>query len=1034
MHRLCRALAIGEAQRPSVPAPTPRRRRWRVVALALTLAAAAARSAAAQDGGIVGGVVVAEGTSAPIPDVQVSVEGTTQGASTDAQGRFRITGLAGDQVRLNLRRLGYRPATQTARVGDTEVRIVLSTRALELEQVVVTGTAGATERRQLGNAVSQVNAAEIVATQPVQNFQELLNARAPGVNIIPGSGQVGTGSRIRIRGASSLSLTNEPLIYVDGVRVDNTQASGPSSQSFGSRPISRWNDFNPDDIESIEVLKGPAAATLYGTEAANGVIQIITKRGVQGRPQFNATVRQGANWFQDPEGRVWTNYGTVETGDTLPDGETAVLDTTTIDIVDLENERGTPIFRTGHLQEYNLSVSGGSPALRYYVGGAAEGNEGAERNNKLNRYNGRVNLTLTPSDKWDAAASVGYTTGRTDIGFEAGGGGTTWTTYFATPATLGTPQRGFYSGPPEAYYEGFEIFQDVDRFTGSFTLNHRPARWFNHRLIAGTDRLNEDNQEIGQRNPELAEFFSELGGGEDGTNGYMDVSTRNVSYNTLDYVANANFELTPSLRTTTSVGGQYYSRVTQRRAISGTGFPAPGFKSLETLSIISEDDDDVIENNTVGVFVQEQLGWNDRLFVTGALRVDDNSAFGTNFDRAYYPKASLAWVLSDEPFFRVPYLNTLKLRAAYGHSGQQPDAFAALAYYRAGGAGTVTPGALGNRDLGPERSYETELGFDAGFLNDRAGIEFTYFTGVTKDAILSRAVAPSTGFGGVADPVTNVGIQYFNAGRVNRTGLELLLRGQPLQRENVALDLSFSIGTNENEIKSLGTSSDGEAITFLPIDNTTAHTVGYPVGSWFSKRIVSADFDPATKKAINIMCDDGEGGAVACAQAPRVYLGNTIPKTEGALNSTLTLFKNLRLNALVDFKRGYKKLDGNRRVRCDLFGRCRENFYPEEFDPRIVAEAQAGGSYINSLVQDASFAKLREVAATYTLPQRWSGLIGANRASITVAGRNLHTWTDYPGLEPEASFLGGTRGGYGQWEQNVVPQLASFVTTFNISF
>jgi outer membrane receptor protein involved in Fe transport len=291
----------GVTQRPSEVTPIAHRRRWRVVALALALAAVAARPTAAQDGGVVAGVVVAEGTAAPLSDVQVSVEGTTQGASTDAQGRFRITGLAGDQVRLNLRRLGYRPLTQVARVGDTELRLVLGTRALELEQVVVTGTAGATERRQLGNAVSQVNAAEIVATQPVQNFQELLNARAPGVNIIPGSGQVGTGSRIRIRGASSLSLTNEPLIYVDGVRVDNTQASGPSSQAFGSRPISRWNDFNPDDIESIEVLKGPAAATLYGTDRSS---PSAGRRGVRSSTSPCARGRTGSRTPRGASGRT----------------------------------------------------------------------------------------------------------------------------------------------------------------------------------------------------------------------------------------------------------------------------------------------------------------------------------------------------------------------------------------------------------------------------------------------------------------------------------------------------------------------------------------------------------------------------------------------------------------------------------------------------------------------------------------------------------------------------------------------------------
>ena len=1010
---------------------SPVRRVLPLLAVALALVVGATTTLAAQQpdasSGIVAGTVVTERGGVAIPSVTVLVEGTDRGAVTDAAGRFRITGVDGQSVRVTARRIGYRPETVAARVGDESVRIALAERAVELNSVVVTGTAGATQRREIGNAVSQINASDIVATAPVQNVQELLNGRAPGVNIIQSSGQAGAGSRIRIRGAASLSLSNEPLIYVDGVRVDNTQASGPTSQAFGSRPISRWNDFNPEDIESIEVIKGPAAATLYGTEASNGVIQIITKRGTAGKPRFDVTVRQGAQWFQDPEGRIETNWGEVP----LAGGG---LDTTSLDIVELENSRGTPIFRAGQTQEYNLSVGGGSSLIRYYVGGAMNRDEGVEESNKLTRYNGRLNLTLTPSAKWDVAANLGYTTGRTDIGFESGGGGVTWTTYFALPQNLDSPTRGFYSGPPEAYTQGFEIFQDVNRFTGSLTFNHRPFSWFNHRLIAGTDRLNEDNEEIGQRNDQLAVFFSELGGGADGTNGYMDVSTRDVRNNTLDYVASARAGLTPTLLSTTSFGAQYYVKEIRRRAVYGETFPAPGFKSLQTLGNREVDEDDIIPNKTLGFFLQQQMSWRDRLFVTGAVRADDNSAFGSNFDRAYYPKISASWVASDEPFFQVPSLSALKLRAAYGESGQQPDAFASVATYLAGGNGTITPGALGNPDLGPERSRETELGFDAGFLDDRAGVEFTYFKGTTRDAILRRGVAPSTGSGGIPDANTGVGIQFFNAGRVERHGIELLLRGTPVQSRNATLDLSFNIGTNDNKIESLGTNPDGTPIDVVSIDAYNEHRVGYPVGSWFRTRVVSASLDPATGEAINVLCDDGNGGAVACGSAPRVYLGNGVPKREGAFTGALTFFQNFRLATMVDFKGGYKKLDGLHRVRCHLFNECRVNFYPSEFDARYVAAVQSGTSLIDDLIRDASFTRLREVSFTYTLPSQLAQRLGGSAASVTLAGRNLHTWTKWPGIDPEASFNGGDRGNYAQWEQNVIPPLASFVTTFNVSF
>ncbi|MHB1225572.1 MAG: SusC/RagA family TonB-linked outer membrane protein, partial [Gemmatimonadaceae bacterium] len=878
-------------------------------------------------------------------------------------------------------------------------------RAVELDQLVVTGTAGGTESRAIGNAVSQIKASDIVATQPVQNLQQLLNGRATGVAVIAGSGQVGTGSRVRIRGATSLSLTADPLIYVDGVRVDNAQSTGPISQGFGSRSVSRWNDFNPEDIESIEVIKGPAAATLYGTEAANGVIQIITKKGSAGAPTWTASARTGIQRFYDYENRLFTNYGINPLTEQVE----------TLNIAQLEKERGNPdIWRTGRTDELNLSVGGGSPQFRYYAGLGGENSTGADRANKLTRYNGRVNLSLTPSDKWDLSASLGYTTGRTNIPLEAGGGGATWTTYFANPSTLDDPRRGFYSGTPEQYTEGFEIFQDADRFTGSVTFNHRPASWFNHRIIVGTDVLAEDNQEIAQRNDALTIF------GLDGpTGGYMEVSTRNVSYNTFDYVANGTFSPHSDWQLTSSLGAQYYARSTQSRGVYGEGFPAPGLKSLSALSFIDLGDDDLIENNTVGVFFQEQFAWRNRVFLTGAVRADDNSAFGENFDLVYYPKGSLSWVVSEEPFFQLPWVSALKLRAAYGQSGLQPAALTAIPTFVPGGAGTVTPGNFGNEDLGPERSDETELGFDLGLLDDRLGVEFTYFGGTTRDAILARSVPPSSGFGG---------IQYFNAGRISRSGLELLLRGSPVQTENFGWDMTFSISTNSNEIKDLG------AVDTVSLGSNEAHVVGYPAGSWFSRHLVSADFDPATKEAINLMCDNGTGGSVACSSAPRVFLGNTAPETEGAFTTTFTFMKNFRLNALVDFKAGYKKLDGNERVRCYLFAVCRENFFPEEFDPVHVARVQNGSTYIDEYTQDASFTKLREVALTYNLPRSVVGRAGMNSGSITFAGRNLLTWTDYKGLEPEASFIGGSRGSTGQFEQNVLPQLQTWVLSVNIGF
>lgn len=1004
------------------------------VALGFVAASLAPGAAAlAQGTGSVAGTVVNDKNGSPIGDAQIMVEGRNIGTTSDNAGRFRLAGLTGTgQVQLTVRRIGFQPRTVGANIGDANVRIALSERAMELTSVVVTGTAGVAEKRAIGNAVSTVNAAEVVATQPVNSFQDLLNGRASGVSIVASSGQVGTGSRIRVRGASSLSLANDPLIYVDGVRVDNTQASGPANQAFGSASISRWNDFNPDDIESLEVIKGPAAATLYGTEASNGVIQIITKKGAAGRPVWNVTARAGASWVPNWLNRFEDNYGTVPRA-----GSATALDTVTISTKQLNdslNARfGNDIFTTGQLQDIQMSVSGGTNAVRYYVGGGYEENQGAERVNRLRRTNLRVNLQANPSPSIDVQTSLGYTTGRTYLPYESGGGGATWATYFSSPSFLyggvgvssrnpNNPQLGFRSGPPNAYYEAYDIFQDADRFTGSFQFTNRPTKWLNHRLIVGLDRLAENNEDRTPRNDILGATYASFAGSGLPTAGGITASTRDVTLTSYDYVANADFQLSSSLKSVTSAGGQIYLRQTRFRSISGSTFPAVGLTSIASAAIRNVGSDELTQNNTVGAFVQQQFVWNDRLFLTAAVRTDDNSAFGTNFDAVTYPKLSASWVLSEEPSLPIPaFINQLRVRSAYGASGLQPGAFDAIRTYSASG-GFLTPTSAGNPDLGPERSTELELGFDAGLWNDKVGLEVTYFNGSTKDAILSRQAPPSNGF---------PGLQLFNAGQVDRSGLEWLVRGTPIRRENVSLDLTLSGSVNSYNIASLGAGTD-----FVSLSSNVGHKVGYAPGAWWDRRIVSADYNTTTKRATNLLCDDGNGGTVACASAPRVFLGNSVPTQEGSFSAGLTLFKNLRVNAFVDWRAGYKKLDGNYRVRCGAFVLCRELYYPDEVqDKAQLAAVQAGTAYTHHLIHDASFARFRELAATYTLPNSIARRVGASRASITVAGRNLGLFTNFPGIEPEASFNGGTRGGaFGQWEQNVLPQLRQFVTTVNFNF
>jgi TonB-linked SusC/RagA family outer membrane protein len=975
--------------------------------------------------GTVRGRVLTANTMRPLPGVAVAIPGTGRGTVTNAEGQYLLVGVPVGRHVIRTNVLGYsRHEVEITVVAEQTITVDLELReqAIGLDEIIVTGTAGGTERRAVGNVVTQIRAAEAVESALVPNLQGLLNARASNVVVMPGTGMVGTGSKIRIRGASSLSLSNDPLIYIDGVRVDNAQATGPAIQAFGSSVISRWNDFNPDDIESIEVIKGPAAATLYGTQAAKGVVHIITKRGRVGTPQFNFTMRQGASWFQNAEGRMFVNYwrnpntGTVES----------------LNLVRSEKEQGIDLFKTGRLQNYSLNVMGGSEGVRYYLGGDLDNEQGIEPTNRMRRMSGTANITLYPHSRVDIQTRLGYVGGRTYLSCEAGCGGVTWGSYFSTPAHLAEnlpanspPRRGYRSFTREAYYESTD-FQDIGRFTGSVQLDYRPLSWLTNRFVLGTDEVREDNQSFTPRSDIVRLFSPTAVGGKT-------VSRRDVSYNTIDYAATGDFMLSPSLRSQTSFGAQYYRRYSKFVSATGTDFALPGLTGINATAIRNSGETS-IEDVNVGVYLQQQLGWNDRVYVTGAVRADDASAFGENFDLVYYPKIHGTWVMSEEPFFSVGSISTLRLRAAYGQSGEQPAAFAALRTFNAvpgpGDISTITPGSPGNPDLGPERSSEVEAGFDAGLFNERVGIEFTAYRGTTRDVILITEAPPSEGF---------PGDRFTNLGRVDKWGYELMLRGNVFETRRAGFDLSVSFSMNDSEVKDLGPDRESlvESSTF-----GVEHRVGYPIGSWFHHRIVSAELDAnGVRSRASMMCDNGSGGAVKCwndaltqITAPRVFIGRSLPRFEGSVMPSLSFLERFKLNAMVDFKLDQYKWDHNERVRCALNLVCRENMFPLEYDPVVIAAYQEADRFGEQYINDASFAKLREVSLSYNVPSSFAARLGASRAAVMLAARNLHTWTKWNGMEPEAMFLGGARGGFVQLEQNNIPQLTQFVTTFNITF
>lgn len=1003
--------------------PRPRRRTGpfvvalTTVALAVLAAAVGPTVACAQTPaavGVIAGRVTDAAADAPLSGVSLQVDGTRFGAGTGNDGRYRIGALPPGTYTVIARRIGYSPQRQTVTVsGPDEVtaNFRLQASPIALDQVVVTGTAGAQERRAIGNAVSTISATEELSKSAAPNLASLLNARATGVTVLPRSGRLGAGPSIQVRGRASLSLESSPLLYVDGVRVNNATATGPVGVAGGlggqgSQFGGRLNDLNPEDIESIEIIKGPAAATIYGTEAANGVIQIITKRGAaNAAPQMTVGVEVGSLAFHDAASRVETNYVRDGSGTVVPWNG-----------LQQETDSGRAFYRTGQTRRYNGSVSGGRDLFRYYVGGSYQNDLGIEPNNTLRQMAFRANVSAAVRPNLDVNASLGSVVLRSRLGADFGASpllGAQVGHKNLFPAT-----RGFFAVSPEIPQQLYDNRSNVNRFTGSITIHHRPTGWFTHRAILGVDQSGEDARALERfAPPDLARVMSPAAAG-----GRVGQTVRNNSLYTADYSGSAKVKLTNAISSTTAVGGQFYRTELNQSFLGGFGFAGAGLETVSAVATQVAATQTQILNTTIGAFGEQQFSWRDRLYVTAALRVDNNSAFGADFKWITYPKVSASWVVHEETFWTLDdWFQTFRLRAAYGSSGRQPNAFAALRTFTPvtgpGGATAVTPGSLGNPDLKPEVGQELEVGFEAALFN-RLSLDFTYFSKSTNDVIVSQAVAPSAGFPGQ---------QFRNIGEVSNGGIELSATLQALQRRNVSWEVNGKLSTNGDRIEDLG------GLPSVIASAGPANIVGNPIGGIFVRRIASADRD-ANGFATNILCHS-PNGPVACTSAPFQFIGTPTPKRTGAITNSVTIGRNLRFHALVDFRSGNRNYNAVELLRCAAqlgVGLCDVNYNPNNYDVKYVAQARGQAvsqGTTEAYFQDASFVKLREVSGTWTLPERWLG----KRTSVTLAGRELKTWTDYRGLDPESNVNNAATTA-STLDQAVTPNLMRFIATFNVSW
>ncbi len=1002
-----------------------RRLRAYGLALALALLGTATTRAEAQQPQVTGRVTASD-VSEPLSDVRVIVLGTSVFTVTNAQGNFTLRGLPAGSYEVRVLRVGYQEQKKSVAVTASGPAVTLNfamVRTVVQLQAVVTTATGEQRRVELGNSVATIDAAKTVESGSVKNMGDLLVAKAAGVQILPSNMTAG-GSRVRIRGTSSLSLSNDPIYVIDGVRMTSTGGTGIG---VGGTAPSRVNDINPEEIENIEVVKGPSAATLYGTDAANGVVVITTKRGRAGAARWSVYGEQGVIQDKNDYPTTYAILGHLPATPTVARRcwlyETALgtcIEDSTSALNLFKDKDLTPI-KDGWRWQGGAQVSGGTDAVRYFVSGEYESEAGPlsipdydrrrfdslqvriydymNRPNVAIKGSYRANINITPNPKLDIGVTSNFIkldqrlpqvdnnvnsfwyNGTVGYGYKNAGPN------YTARGSLGQPLQGWNLFTPGDIFQ-YSTQQEVQRAINSATANWRPFSWLQNRADVGLDLSDRVDFQL-CRFGECSDFgTNRLGRARD-----VRANIRNI---TINLGSTATWQYKPWLNFKTTGGAQYVNYGFKSSDAQGSTLPpgaeTPGAGTIP--SIVSG----TTLTKTLGVFVEEQASLNDRLFLTAAVRTDQNSAFGTEFQRVYYPKGSLSWIISDEGFFpKLSWLSSLRLRSAYGASGVQPgpnDALRTFAVATTNIAGAEVAGLrsalLGNAALKPERTTELEFGTDARFFNDRVNLELTYYDKTSQDALIAQTIAPSAG-----SAATTV---LANLGEVRNWGYEALLNAQLVSRRNFAWDATVSASRNSNELLTLGNDAAGKPIPPI-IGTSTQQRPGYPLNGYWQRGF---SYNDANKDGIIVPAEVTIDTAVT-------FQGYSQPRLELTFVNGFDLFnRRLRISSLIDHKSGYKVLNSEQQFLCQQSLSCKAT---SSHDATVYEQARAIAQRFKTpqttagYMEDVTFTRIRELSATYNVESAWAQrLLKAQSVGIVFAVRNLAVFTDWTGVDPEQNY------------------------------
>ncbi|MEP6494577.1 MAG: SusC/RagA family TonB-linked outer membrane protein [bacterium] len=1049
--------------------------------LAALVALAAPTMAQAQQGTISGRVTAAAGE--PLAESRVMLAGTSTIVSTTQDGKYTLRNVPLGKVVVRVIRVGFVEQKKSVDVASGNVLTLDFTMVpavVQLQEIVTTAT-GEQRRVEIGNSISTLgDVNKRVEESPVTNLSDLMVAKSPGVIILPGN-MTSSAPTVRIRGLNSMSLTNAPIYVIDGVRMN----SGSIAGGVGGTNTSYINDLNPAEIEDIEIVKGPSAATLYGTDAANGVIVITTKKGKAGSSRWTWYGEQGTVQDRNNYPSSYALWGHTAANPTAANpvrcnlvtvGQgTCIVDSTTSANMFEESNSGIGMLATVPHSQFGGQVSGGNDALRFFISSDITNELGPVkmpgafisrfdsikvaqalqigvrdewvRPEMFQRANVRTNINAAISPKLDMSINAGF--GKTDQRLPNVDNNTFSYLYnsYQNPGFI--PERigesavkcnanpakclGYSDTDGNGYdlhgyglYSPGELFQrvvsqDIQRFIGSAQANWRPLAWMQNDATVGMDLADRENLIFNRLNEGPASGTTRDGTVTDSHNNDRNFSAKITSNSTWQAKQYLNFK--------TSLGADYVNVETDGASASGTGLPPGGQNVGQTATRSTGNTNNQLPqaNKTLGVYIQELASIRDRLFLTAAVRSDQNSAFGTNFQRVFYPKASASYIISDESFFpKFNALDQLRLRFAYGASGVQPGATTTFRTYQASTANVATPGstagtdksglianALGNADLKPEKSTEAEMGFEARLFTNRINFDLTYYNKKTQDALVNKPIAPSSGAS-----ATSV---LTNLASVQNNGIEAVLTTTIFDRRNFGWDVTLSGSHGSNKIlKVFGPNGYCSSTITTACDSvgtgTTRNIKGKPVNGEFYVPFTYADSNSdgiITPNEVIVGTRKADG---TLDQTTVQYRGYSNPRDIVSIQSGFDLFQHkLRITGLFDYKGGFDLFNSTSQFYCQQTNFC----YDVSIGPgskvgapatlfnqaRNVAQRFVTGTKTQvGYLESGQFWRFRELAATIQMPNAIAAKLRARDANINISGRNLHVWTPYKGIDPESGY------------------------------